>query len=127
MCSPRVLLILSDIIEKFRVNRPHGQINVILIQKNGNANFRGVDHLNVDSGLIQRLEHTGRHAAVGHKTRADDGNLSNMAVGFDMVKAQSLLVFIQDAFGIFKVLFMNGKGNILGILAADGLKNDVHH
>ena len=43
-----------------------------------------------------------------------------------MIEAQSFLVLVQDALHLLLVLFVDGKGNVFGILPADGLENYVH-
>ena len=104
----------------------HRAIHVVLVQQDGNPDFGGVDHLDVDAGLVKRFKHPGGHAAVGHQPGAYNGHLADMAVRFDMVKPQDAFVLLQNLLGFLQILFMDGKGNVLGVLPANGLKDDVH-
>ena len=43
-----------------------------------------------------------------------------------MVKAQRFLMLVENVLHLIQVLFMDGEGNILGLLPADGLQDHVH-
>ena len=76
--------------------------------------------------LNVRLEHLGSHAAVAHQACAYNRNLADVLICLDVVELQGLLVLVQDVLRLFQVLLVEGKGDILGVLTADGLQNHVH-
>ncbi len=62
----RVILSARDRLVEFErgVQRPYGQFEVFLGNHDGNLDFRGGDHLDVDALACQGLEHFRGHASV---------------------------------------------------------------
>ena len=104
------VLFRSGLVKELGVDGLDSLVDIRLIQQDGDADLGGVDHLNVDARLIQRLEHLGGHAAVAHQACAYNRNLADVLICLDVVELQGLLVLVQDVLRLFQVLLMEGKG-----------------
>ena len=96
------------------------------IHQNGHLDLTGGDHVDVDAGVVQGLEHLGGHAGVMDHAGAHDGHLGDGVVDVDMVEAKRALVGLQNVLGAVHILLAHGEADVLGVVAADGLKDDIH-
>ena len=64
-----------------------GVVQKIGVRHHGDADLRGGDHVDVDPGVGQRLEERRRNARVGAHAGADQGQLADLLVVFDVFEA----------------------------------------
>ena len=84
------------------------------------------DHVDVDVGTEEGLEHlAGTAGVVGH-TCAHDGDLGHLIGGLDGIKADQLLILLQGLHSLGHVILADGEADVLGIAAADGLENNIY-
>ena len=69
------------------VNRPQGRHGRGAIDQNADLDLAGRDHLHVDIGVGESLEHHGGDAGVGAHPQADDRNLGHIGVMRDLACA----------------------------------------
>ena len=60
------------------MDRTHCLICVCFVDQGSDADFRGGNHLGIDSCIGERAEHFGSHARMGADTGSDDGNLCHV-------------------------------------------------
>ena len=100
-------------------------VSLLDVDKNGNLDFGCGNHLDVDILLVKCLEHLGSGTGMCFHTCADNGNLCNGCVADDAVlgKVEGIL---DDAYCKLAVCLCNGEGDILRVVSADRLKDDIY-
>ena len=68
-----------------------GLVDGVGARDDRDADLAGRDHLDVDAGLVQRLEERRRDAGVGAHARADDGELADLVVVLQALEADLVL------------------------------------
>ena len=61
----------------YRIGRA---LRVSLMNQHGYADLGSGDHVDVDILVVERLEHLGRYAGVGHHAGAYDGHLRHLLI-----------------------------------------------
>ena len=59
-------------------------------------------------------------------TCAHDRDLYHTIIVYDAVSSDGIHIGIQNGNSVFQTALRNGKADILGAVAADGLENDVY-
>lgn len=98
---------------------------IFFVDEDGDADLGGGDHVDVDVGVVKSFEHLGGDARIGHHAGTDDGKLGDLSFDIEGLEFQALLVVIEDLYGIVHVGVRAGEGNVLRIVTADGLDDDV--
>ena len=100
-------------------------VGKLLVNQDGNGDFAGGNHADVDACLIKCTEHLGCRARMRLHTGADNGNLGNRCVAGNLcaLKTEQILKNFNRRIGI---ILGAGERNILCAVSADGLKNNVN-
>ena len=107
------------------MDRGNGAVGHLLIDEDGDLDLGRGDHLDVDAGGIEGIEHAGRGARVGLHAGADDRHFRDALVDDDVVRLD-LGEAVHDAFSReLRIVFCDGEGDVLRAAAAGGLQDDI--
>ena len=101
-------------------------IGVVNVDDNGYLDLRGRNHADVDLLVVERLKHLGGNARVAFHTRADDGYLGDGIVVVDGLGADGGGKLLTDLLSLCALALGYREGDILGVMSADGLENNVN-
>ena len=93
------------------MDRTHCLICVCFVDQGSDADFRGGNHLGIDSCIGERAEHFGSHARMGADTGSDDGNLCHVLIIIQLFDAERILIVVQHIDRAQHIRLCNGKGN----------------
>ena len=103
----------------------NGAVGHVLVDEDGDLDLGCGDHLDVDAGGVEGIEHAGRGAGVGLHAGADNRDLRDALVDDDVVLFD-LGEALHDAVSReFRIVFRDGEGDVLGAATARGLQDDI--
>ena len=82
--------------------------------------------MDVDLVVVEGFKHGRGNAGVLGHTGADDGNLGHIGGDVHGGEAEILLIFLENLLAQVLAALGDGEGDVLGVVAADGLQNHVH-
>ena len=115
----------GTLIEELVVDRLDSLVCVVGVDEDGDLDLGGRDHANVDLSVVERLEHLGRNARVALHACADDGDLGNIIVEEDLIRAVVEHVILDGVDRVLTSVLGDGEADVLLVVVTDGLENDV--
>ena len=100
---------------------------VICVDENGDLDFGCGNHGDVDLCVSESLEHIGSNAGVAFHTGTYDGNLCNRVIKKNLSTVVLVYVVVLEDFNsLLAVVLGNCECDVLCVVSADGLENDVN-
>src|SRR5260370_38314926 len=88
-------------------------VNAIFVYDHRDLDFRCRDHLDINSGLAQKLEHLGRNARVGPHPDPDAAEFRDATYGFESFRSDLGHYWLQTPFDSLQVTALNPEGYAL--------------
>ena len=98
--------------EELIVHHFDGAVCIVLVHQYRNTNLGCSNHLDIDTCIIQRLEHIGGHAHMRHHTGAHQADLGHIIVHLNAVIFEHILVLFQHPAGIVQAAQRAGKARL---------------
>ena len=104
----------------------HGQFHVFFVDDDGNLDFGGGDHLDIDAIFREGLEHFAGNADVGAHADTDQGYFGSLVFADDFACADvALHLAAQQVQRFLQVVLVHGEGEVGGAVGGDVLDDDV--
>ena len=107
----------------------HGLLAFGQLDDDGDFNFAGGNHVNVDAFFCERVEHFAGDTGVAFHAHANDGELGDFIGGDDFAETNFLFEAVDDLLSFEEIGFVHGEGEVGGGFAgavADVLNDHVH-
>lgn len=94
-------------------------VGVRNVDKYGNLDFAGTNHLNVDLSVIKSLKHLCSNACVAFHTGADNRNFGYFVIIEDFGSADIFHIILEALNSLFASALCNSKCNVLFAVVTD--------
>src|ERR1700736_6947261 len=94
------------------VDKARAFVNTIFVYDYRDLDFRCRDHLDIDSGLAQKLEHLGRDARVRTHSDPDDAKFGDATYGFESFRSDLGHHWIKRSFDFGQLIRWHRAGDV---------------
>ena len=109
------------------MHRLGGRGNAVLVEDDGDFDFGGRDHLDVEAACRQQVEQLGRHTGVRTHADADHAELGHAGRLCDPESTDFRGHSFEHRARLDQFVAVRGEGNVRRSLVWRGLHDDVHH
>ena len=108
------------------MNCDNCSVGVLFVDKNRYLDLAGGDVLNIDICICEGFKHLGCNAGMSFHTCSYNRNLGDGVIGRYALEGENVTHRFNCFDCLFGLILGNGKGDVLGTVTADRLKNDVN-